>query len=63
MKELRYGEGYEYAHDTEDKLTMMECLPESLRDRQYYLPTTQGNEARVKEWLEKISSWRAKQQE
>lgn len=63
MKELRYGEGYEYAHDTEDKLTMMECLPESLRDRQYYRPTTQGNEARVKEWLEKIAAWRAKQQE
>ncbi|MDF2938802.1 MAG: family ATPase [Paenibacillaceae bacterium] len=63
MKELRYGEGYQYAHDTEDKLTMMECLPESLQDRQYYQPTTQGNEARVKEWLEKINTWRAKQQE
>ena len=63
MQELRYGEGYQYAHDTEEKLTMMECLPESLRDRQYYKPTTQGNEARVKEWVEKIAAWRAKRQE
>ncbi len=63
MQELRYGEGYQYAHDTEEKLTMMECLPEALRDRQYYRPTTQGNEARVKEWVEKIAAWRAKRQE
>lgn len=63
MQELRYGEGYQYAHDTEEKLTLMECLPESLRDRQYYKPTTQGNEARVKEWVEKIAAWRAQRQE
>jgi putative ATPase len=63
MQELRYGEGYQYAHDTEEKLTMMECLPEALRNRQYYKPTTQGNEARVKEWVEKIAAWRAKRQE
>lgn len=58
MKELHYGEGYEYAHDTEDKLTMMQCLPDSLLDRQYYIPTTQGNEAKVKEWMDKIEAWR-----
>lgn len=58
MKELRYGEGYEYAHDTEDKLTMMQCLPDNLLDREYYQPTTQGNEARVKEWMDKINTWR-----
>lgn len=28
MKELNYGKGYEYAHDTKDKLTTMECLPD-----------------------------------
>lgn len=58
MKELHYGEGYEYAHDTEDKLTLMECLPDSLQGRQYYIPTTQGNEAKVKDWMDKISAWR-----
>lgn len=39
MKELHYGEGYQYAHDHEDKLTSMQCLPDSLKDRQYYQPT------------------------
>ncbi|MDF2921842.1 MAG: family ATPase [Paenibacillaceae bacterium] len=63
MKDLRYGEGYEYAHDTEEKLTAMKCLPDSLQDRQYYLPTTQGNEARVKEWMDKIQTWRKGRQE
>lgn len=37
MKELHYGEGYQYAHDYEDKLTTMQCLPDSLKDRRYYL--------------------------
>jgi len=58
MKELHYGEGYQYAHDTEEKLTAMRCLPDSLEGREYYRPTTQGKEARVKEWLEKIKAWR-----
>ena len=42
MKELHYGEGYQYAHDYEDKLTTMQCLPDSLKDRRYYLPDTGG---------------------
>lgn len=58
MKELRYGEGYEYAHDTEDKLTMMRCLPESLSGRHYYEPTQQGSEARVQERMARIAAWR-----
>lgn len=59
MKELHYGEGYQYAHDTDDKLTNMQCLPDSLVGRKYYVPTTQGMEAKVKERLEKIEQWRA----
>lgn len=58
MKELHYGDGYQYAHDTEEKLTGMQCLPESLAWRRYYLPTTQGSEARVKDRLEQILSRR-----
>lgn len=58
MKELRYGEGYEYAHDTEDKLTMMRCLPDSLSGRRYYEPTKQGSEARVQERMAQIAAWR-----
>lgn len=58
MKELHYGEGYEYAHDTEEKLTLMDCLPQSLTGRRYYLPDGQGAEARAKARLEEIRAWR-----
>lgn len=58
MKELDYGKGYEYAHDYENKLTRMQCLPEGLLDRTYYRPTTQGMEGEVKERLEKIREWK-----
>ena len=63
MKELHYGEGYQYAHDTEEKITTMTCLPDSLKDRIYYKPTTQGKELRVKERLEKIEDWKKSHQE
>ena len=58
MEELHYGEGYRYAHDTEEKLTRMECLPESMRGSRYYYPTEQGAEAKVKERLEEIMEWK-----
>jgi putative ATPase len=58
MKELNYGAGYQYAHDTEEKLTNMQCLPDSLAGRTYYRPTDQGREARVKEWMDKIEELR-----
>ncbi|MDR2736048.1 MAG: replication-associated recombination protein A [Gracilibacteraceae bacterium] len=57
MKDLGYGKGYEYAHDTQDKLTAMRCLPDTLAGRRYYQPTTQGQEVRVKERLEQIEAW------
>lgn len=59
MKDLHYGEGYQYAHDTEDKLTTMQCLPDTLQGRKYYIPTAQGSEARVQERLRQIEQWRA----
>lgn len=62
MQELHYGEGYQYAHDTEEKLTRMQCLPDSLAGRRYYEPTTQGQEARVKERLEEILAWKKKKE-
>ena len=58
MEDLRYGEGYQYAHNTEEKLTRMECLPESMRDCCYYEPTMQGEEADVKQRLEEIKRWK-----
>ena len=58
MKENDYGKGYIYAHDTKEKLSAMQCLPDSLKDREYYVPTDQGLEARYKTRLEEIKQWK-----
>ena len=58
MKDLHYGEGYQYAHDTADKLTNRQCLPDSLAGRSYYRPTEQGLEAKCKARLEQIKAWK-----
>lgn len=58
MEQLHYGEGYVYAHATEEKLTPMQCLPDSLVGKEYYCPTTEGKEAEVKENLERIRKWK-----
>lgn len=63
MKDLHYGEGYIYAHDTKEKMAAMQCLPDSLKDKHYYNPTTQGAEIRVKERKDAIEAWKAKQRE
>ncbi len=58
MKELEYGKGYQYAHDYAEKMTAMQCLPDSLRDREYYQPGDQGLEPRFKERLSQIKTWK-----
>lgn len=63
MKELHYGEGYVYAHSTEEKLARMECLPDALAGRRYYVPTAEGQEKQVKERLEEILTWKQREEE
>ena len=58
MKELDYGKGYQYAHDSADKLTDMQCLPDSLAGKTYYSPTEEGLEARFKARLQEIMAWK-----
>ena len=58
MKELEYGKGYQYAHDTAEKLTNMQCLPDSLAGREYYRPAGEGEEADWKARLERVKEWR-----
>ena len=58
MKNLGYGDGYQYAHDYADKLTTMQCLPDSLVGHEYYHPTEQGVEGRFKKRLEDIKEWK-----
>lgn len=62
MKDIGYGKGYQYAHDYKDKLTTMQCLPDSLKDKTYYHPTEQGVESRFKQRLEYIKEWKRKHQ-
>jgi putative ATPase len=54
MRHIGYGQGYQYAHDAEEKTTAMPCLPESLRGRSYYRPTDQGFERRLRERMEEL---------
>ena len=58
MKELDYGKGYKYAHDYEEKMTSMQCLPDSLVGKEYYKPTEQGMEIKYKAKLEQIKEWK-----
>jgi putative ATPase len=54
MKNVGYGEGYKYAHDFDEKLTDMTCLPDNLANRTYYKPTDQGFEQRLRARLDEI---------
>ena len=58
MKDLDYGKGYQYAHDTEERITNMQCLPDSLVGKTYYQPTEQGMEGRFRERLDWIKEWK-----
>jgi putative ATPase len=60
MKNIGYGEGYKYAHDFEEKVTEMQCLPDNLAGRTYYKPTDQGFEARLRAKMAEIGKTRKK---
>ena len=60
MKGMGYGAGYQYAHDAEEKVADMQCLPDNLRDRTYYHPTNEGVEKRIRERLEEIKRLKKK---
>jgi len=59
MKDLGYGEGYQYAHDAPDARVHQEHLPESLRGRQYYRPVDRGLESELARRLSEWRRWRA----
>ena len=58
MKGLGYGEGYQYAHDLEEKIADMQCLPDNLAGRVYYHPTNECVEKRIRERIEEIKKRR-----
>ena len=59
MKDLGYSQGYQYAHDVKGKVADMQCLPDNLRDRVYYHPTSEGVEKRIRERLDEIKKRRS----
>jgi putative ATPase len=60
MKGIGYGKDYRYAHDEQEGVSPMECLPENLRGREYYRPTERGLESRLRERLAEIKKIRRK---
>ena len=54
MKNLGYGKDYQYAHNYEEKVTDMQCLPDNLVGRSWYKPTDQGFEQRLRQRLDEI---------
>ena len=58
MADLHYGEGYIYAHDTKEKVARMQCLPDSLAGREYYHPTSEGEEEKAREKLRRVKAWK-----
>jgi putative ATPase len=59
MKELGYAADYKYAHDEDGKVADMDCLPDSLRGRNYYVPTQEGREKLLAARMEEIRKIRA----
>lgn len=53
MRELNYGKEYKYAHDADGALVAQEHLPEEIKRKQFYFPSTRGYEALIKDRLEK----------
>jgi putative ATPase len=60
MKELDYGKDYQYAHDIEGKVAAMQCLPDGLKDRRYYHPTSEGREKLLAQRMAEIARLRDK---
>jgi putative ATPase len=59
MKDLGYSAGYQYAHDLDEKVADMQCLPDNLKGRTYYHPTSDGVESRIRERLQEIRKLKA----
>ncbi len=58
MKEIGYGKNYKYAHDFENHFVEENYLPDDLKNKQFYFPTENGQEKRLKDWLKFL--WKTK---
>ncbi|TAM91881.1 MAG: replication-associated recombination protein A [Rhodanobacteraceae bacterium] len=61
MKELGYGHGYQYDHDVEGGVALdQQCLPDALAGTEFYAPTGNGVEGKIREKLDALRAARAK---
>ena len=60
MQSLGYSEGYQYAHNVQDRVADMECLPPGLENRSYYHPTEEGREKLLRQRMTEIAQIRQK---
>jgi len=62
MKQWGYGSGYQHAHDFDDAVPDMDCLPASLQGTRFYEPTNRGTEQRIRERLDELRNRKKSQQ-
>lgn len=58
MKVLSYGKDYKYAHNYENHFVEENYFPNELDCKQFYFPTENGQEKKIKEWLKFL--WKKK---
>jgi len=58
MKDLGYGAGYAYAHDVEEGVGGVDCLPDALAGSRFYRPTDRGFESELGERLKRFRELR-----
>lgn len=54
MRELGYGEGYAYDHDTEEGFSGQDYFPDGMDRQQYYAPTERGFEREI---VKRLAYW------
>ena len=54
MQDMGYGKDYKYAHDYPDHFVEQQNLPDHLRGKRYYQPSTQGYEQQI---ISRLKSW------
>lgn len=58
MKEIGYGKEYKYAHDFDNHFIEENYFPVELKNKQFYFPTENGQEKKIKDWLKYL--WKTK---
>lgn len=60
MKDLGYGKGYAYDHDTTEGFSGQNYFPDALQREQFYAPKGEGREREIKARLERWAALRVK---